>query len=144
VDHKTVAAQTRILEELFLVWRLQPWHVNLGSRQIKTPKIYMTDTGLLAHLTNTGTEGIVRDPDRAGSILETFVAMELARQCDWAESPASLFHYRDQQGNRSPPTSRSTSSGATRTKSPAPEPHTTPTRSPRTRPSKPGLGAGTC
>jgi uncharacterized protein len=97
VDHKTVAAQTRILEELFLVWRLQPWRVNLGSRQVKTPKIYMTDTGLLAHLTNIGVEGIVRNRDRAGSILETFVAMELARQCDWAESPASLFHYRDKQ-----------------------------------------------
>ncbi len=28
--------------------------------------------------------------------------MELARQCDWAESPASLFHYRDKQTKRNP------------------------------------------
>jgi uncharacterized protein len=97
VDHKTVAAQTRILEELFLVWRLQPWHVNLGSRQVKTPKIYMTDTGLLTHLTNIDAKGIAQSATLAGSIVETFVAMELARQCDWADSPASLFHYRDQQ-----------------------------------------------
>jgi predicted AAA+ superfamily ATPase len=97
VDHKTVAAQTRILEELFLVWRLQPWHVNLGSRQVKTPKIYMTDTGLLAHLTNIDAKGIAQSATLAGSIVETFVAMELARQCDWADSQASLFHYRDQQ-----------------------------------------------
>ena len=97
VDHKTVAAQTRILEELFLVWRLQPWHVNLGSRQVKTPKIYMTDTGLLTHLTNIDAKGIAQSATLAGSIVETFVAMELARQCDWADSQASLFHYRDQQ-----------------------------------------------
>jgi len=97
VDHKTVAAQTRILEELFLVWRLQPWHVNLGSRQVKTPKIYMTDTGLLAHLTNVNPQRIIQSPTLAGSIVETFVAMELARQCDWADSQASMFHYRDQQ-----------------------------------------------
>lgn len=56
-DHKTVAAQTRILENLFLVSPLRPWGVNL----------------------------------------ETFAAMELARQCDWAESSPSLFHYRDKQ-----------------------------------------------
>lgn len=97
VDHKTVAAQTRILEQLFLVWRLQPWHANLGSRQVKTPKIHIVDTGLLTHLTNVNTERIVRSPDIAGPIFETFVAMEMARQCDWAESPASLFHYRDKQ-----------------------------------------------
>ncbi len=97
VDHKTVSAQIRILEDLFLVSRLQPWHVNLGSRQVKTPKIYMTDTGLLTHLTNVNADGIVRSPTPAGSIFETFAAMELARQCDWAESFAALFHYRDKQ-----------------------------------------------
>lgn len=97
VDHKTVAAQTHVLENLFLVSRLQPWHVNLGSRQVKTPKIYMTDTGLLTHLTNLNTDGIVRHPELAGSVFETFVAMELARQRDWAESPPTLFHYRDKQ-----------------------------------------------
>jgi uncharacterized protein len=95
VDHKTVAAQTRILEDLFLVWRLQPWHVNLGSRQVKTPKIYLADTGLLAHLTNVDADRIVRGATLTGSIFETFAAMELARQCDWADSAASLFHYRD-------------------------------------------------
>jgi predicted AAA+ superfamily ATPase len=97
MDHKTVAAQTRILENLFLVWRLQPWHVNLGSRQVKTPKIYMTDTGLLTHLINVDAERIVRGTALMGSIFETFVAMELVRQRDWAESRASLFHYRDKQ-----------------------------------------------
>jgi uncharacterized protein len=97
VDHKTVTAQTRILEDLFLVWRLQPWHVNLGSRQVKTSKLYMTDTGLLTHLINVNAERIAKSATLAGSIFETFATMELARQCDWAESPASLFHYRDKQ-----------------------------------------------
>ncbi|HTD07735.1 MAG TPA: ATP-binding protein [Solirubrobacteraceae bacterium] len=97
VDHKTVASQAHILEELFLVWRLQPWHVNLGSRQVKTPKIHMIDTGLLTHLLNIDAAGIVASPTLAGPIFETFAAMELARQCDWAESAASMFHYRDKQ-----------------------------------------------
>jgi predicted AAA+ superfamily ATPase len=96
-DHKTVTAQTRILESLFLVSRLQPWHVNLGSRQVKTPKIHLADTGLLTHLINVNAERIADDSTLAGPIFETFAAMELARQRDWAESPASLFHYRDKQ-----------------------------------------------
>jgi predicted AAA+ superfamily ATPase len=97
VDHKTVAARTRILENLFLVARLKPWHANLGSRQVKTPKIYMADTGLLTHLLNVNAAGLVKSPTLAGPIFETFATMELARQSDWAESPASLFHYRDKQ-----------------------------------------------
>ncbi|MFI5003458.1 MAG: ATP-binding protein [Solirubrobacterales bacterium] len=97
VDHKTVRAQTRTLEDLFLVSPLQPWHVNLGSRQVKTPKIHMVDTGLLTHLTNVDAQRIGRDATIAGPIFETFAAMEMARQVDWAESAASLFHYRDKQ-----------------------------------------------
>ncbi len=96
-DHKTVTAQTRILENLFLVARLQPWHVNLGSRQVQTPKLYMTDTGLLAHLTNVSASRMVKDSTLAGSIFETFATMELARQRDWSTSAPSLFHYRDKQ-----------------------------------------------
>jgi predicted AAA+ superfamily ATPase len=96
-DHKTVAAQTRILENLFLVSQLRPWGVNLGGRQVKTPKLYVTDTGLLSHLTNASVERLGEDGTLAGPIFETFAAMELARQCDWAESSPSLFHYRDKQ-----------------------------------------------
>jgi predicted AAA+ superfamily ATPase len=86
-----------VLEDLFLLTRLQPWHVNLGSRQLKTPKLYMTDTGLLTHLMNLDAKRIVADSALAGPVFETFAAMELYRQRDWATSSPSLFHYRDKQ-----------------------------------------------
>jgi predicted AAA+ superfamily ATPase len=97
VDHKTVAAHTRTLEELFLLTQLQPWHVNLGSRQIKRPKLHITDTGLLTHLLNLSGEGIAAHGTPSGSVFETFAAMELARQRDWSELSPSLWHYRDNQ-----------------------------------------------
>jgi uncharacterized protein len=97
VDHKTVATLTRVLEDLFLVWRLQPWHVNLGVRQTKAPKFYLADTALLTHLTNVDAEKLLQSTTLAGPIFETFAANEIARQCDWAESNPSLFHYRDKQ-----------------------------------------------
>lgn len=95
LDKNTIAAHTKILEDLFLVRRLAPWHVNLGSRQIKSPKLYIVDSGLLAHLIGANEQRIARDAQLAGALLESFVAMELLRQGDWTQEPVSLFHYRD-------------------------------------------------
>lgn len=90
-------AHTKILEDLFLVRQLKPWHVNLGSRQIKSSKTYIADSGLLAHLIGADEKRIVDDGAIAGTMLESFVAMELLRQADWAGYPVELFHYRDKQ-----------------------------------------------
>ncbi len=95
LDKNTVAAHTKILEDLFLVRQLRPWHVNLGSRQIKSSKLYLADSGLLAHLIGANEQRIAQDGGLAGMMLETFVAMELLRQSDWAQEPLSLYHYRD-------------------------------------------------
>jgi predicted AAA+ superfamily ATPase len=97
LDHKTTMAHTRVLEDLFLIWRLNPWYANIGSRPVKTPKLHVTDTGLLTHLINANADGLVRNATLAGPILETFVAMELVRQCAWSRHEPSLFHYRDSQ-----------------------------------------------
>jgi uncharacterized protein len=97
LDHKTTASHTRVLEDLFLIWRMNPWYTNIGSRQVKTPKLHVADTGLLTHLINADTDGLVRDASLAGPVLETFVAMELLRQSAWSRHEPSLFHYRDSQ-----------------------------------------------
>jgi predicted AAA+ superfamily ATPase len=97
VDANTVRAHTKILEDLFLVRQLRPWHANLGSRQIKSPKIYIVDSGLLTYLIGANERRITEDGDFTGPLLESFAAMELLRQADWAEEPVHLFHYRDQQ-----------------------------------------------
>jgi uncharacterized protein len=47
VDQKTVARYLDLLVDLFLLRRLQPWHQNHGKRLIKSPKIYLRDSGLL-------------------------------------------------------------------------------------------------
>ena len=97
LDANTVRSHTKILENLFLVRQLKPWHVNLGSRQIKSSKTYVVDSGILAHLIGADERRIVDDGAVAGTMLESFVAMELLRQSDWADRPVQLFHYRDKQ-----------------------------------------------
>ena len=95
VDAHTVRSHTKILEDLFLVRRLKPWLANLGSRHVKTPKLYVVDCGLLAFLIRANERRIAQDGAVVGMMLESFVAMELLRQCDWADELVSLFHYRD-------------------------------------------------
>lgn len=97
LDAHTVRSHTKILEDLFLVRQLKPWHVNLGNRQIKSSKTYIVDSGMLAHLIGADERRIVQDGAVAGTMLESFVAMELLRQADWADHPLQLFHYRDKQ-----------------------------------------------
>ncbi len=97
VDTNTARAHTKILEDLFLVAKLRPWHTNLSSRQIKSAKLYILDSGLLAFLIGANERRIAEDGGVAGAMLESFVAMELRRQADWAAEPVRFFHYRDKQ-----------------------------------------------
>ena len=97
VDTHTARAHTKILEDLFLVRQLRPWHANLGSRHIKSPKLYIVDSGLLTYLVGANERRIADNGEVTGPLLESFTAMELLRQADWADEPVQLFHYRDQQ-----------------------------------------------
>ncbi len=47
VAHTTVQRYLDILTATFMVRQLQSWHENLGKRQVKAPKIYLRDSGLL-------------------------------------------------------------------------------------------------
>jgi len=99
LDGKTIKAHTGMLEQLFLVHRLRPWSRNLGSRHVKTPKLFVSDTGLIAAL--NGVDGrrfsAVDQGELAGTLLETFVTMELVKQRTWASTRVELFFYRDAQ-----------------------------------------------
>lgn len=47
VDVKTASRYLDLLVDLFLVRRLPPWHANVGKRLVKSPKVYLRDSGLL-------------------------------------------------------------------------------------------------
>lgn len=95
IDGKTAKSHTEVLERLFLVRIRRPWHVNLGKRQVKAAKLYVSDPGLLGALVGAD-EGRVRGEDGlAGAMFETFVATELERQASFAPEPLSFWHYRE-------------------------------------------------
>jgi len=61
LDHKAVRHDLDILTGHFMIRQLQPWHENLGKRQVKSPKIYFRDSGIFHHLldANTGEDLMV-------------------------------------------------------------------------------------
>lgn len=93
----TLRSHVDLLETLFLVTRLAPWHSNRLSRAVKTPKAYITDTGLLTYLLGVDERRLAGGGEPVGSVAETFVVDELQRQSRWQPDPPALFHYRDRE-----------------------------------------------
>ncbi len=77
VSHHAVRRYLDALEATFMVRSLQPWSVNLKKRQVKSPKIYVRDSGLLHRLLNIATfEELERHP-KVGASWEGFVVENL-------------------------------------------------------------------
>ena len=79
VDGKTVAAYLDLLVDLLLVRRLPPWHANVGKRLVKSPKIYVRDSGLVHALLGIGElEGLLGHPiigaSWEGFVIENLIA----------------------------------------------------------------------
>ena len=73
VSETTVRRYLDLMEHLFLVRQLRPWHENLKKRQVRRPKFYFRDSGLLHCLIGTGAmDELLTDP-RLGASWEGFV-----------------------------------------------------------------------
>lgn len=95
LSRPTIGDYVELLERLFLVERLPPWHSNRLSRLVKTPKLHIGDTGLGCALLGISPVALAQDRTFFGQLLETFVLQELKRQSICQEHPLSFFHYRD-------------------------------------------------
>jgi predicted AAA+ superfamily ATPase len=98
VSRPTIRDYITLLERVFLVDSLPPWHSNRLSRLIKTPKLHVGDTGLACSLLGIDAAGLIADRPLLGQLLETFVFQELRRQASWHDEPVTFYHYRDKDG----------------------------------------------
>lgn len=99
VDPKTVGVWLSALEASFVIFRLQPFHANLGKRLIKTPKVFMVDTGLACHLLRIEEPQQLSAHPLRGALFETLIVGELLKRRFNAGRAANLFFYRDAGGN---------------------------------------------
>ncbi len=98
LSRPTIRDYVTLLERVFLLEELPPWHNNRLSRLIKTPKLHLGDTGVACAL--LGLDGAALFQDRAvlGQLLETFVFQELRRQSSWHDDEIRFHHFRDKDG----------------------------------------------
>lgn len=99
LSRPTIRDYVTLLERIFLIELLPPWHSNRLSRLIKTPKLHLGDTGLAASLLGMDVAALMKDRALLGQFLETFVFQELRRQASWHESAISFHHFRDKDGH---------------------------------------------
>ncbi len=98
VSYHTVNRYLGILERSFIVRRLQPYFTNIGKRLVKSPKIYLRDSGLLHHLWGVrDTAGLLNFP-RCGASWEGFLIETMIRHAQLADPGIEFFYYRTQRG----------------------------------------------
>lgn len=98
LDPTTAESYARLLETVFLLYRLPAWGKTLGARAAARPKLHVLDSGVAARLLRlTAGKLAQRDPTaltELGHLLETFVVGELMKQISWTDSITGVGHWR--------------------------------------------------
>jgi predicted AAA+ superfamily ATPase len=98
VSNKTVQRYVMLLMKMFLLHPVSGWSTNRDTRLVKAPKIYFTDSGLLAHVLRTDGERLVDEPTSVGFLVENFVLTELLKHAGITASRAEISYYRNAAG----------------------------------------------
>jgi len=91
----TVKNWLSILEASGVIYLLQPYYNNALKRAIKKPKLYFTDTGLCAYLSEWNTPKTLEAGAMSGAFFETFVVTEILKSYYHNGINPSLYYYRD-------------------------------------------------
>ena len=95
----TLKRYLSLLRATFLMHELPAFSVNLGKRLVKSPKVFLNDSGLAASLISVDAARLKEDRQLFGQLLESWVITELAKQSTWSLVQPKLFHYRTQTGS---------------------------------------------
>ena len=98
VSQPTAKAWLSILEASFIVFRLPPFHRNLGKRLVKTPKLHFYDTGLACWLIGIRAPHQLRTHPLRGAIFETWVVSEVVKHRLNRGETRGLYFYRNRDG----------------------------------------------
>lgn len=82
ISQPTARNYLDILEGIFMLRVLQPWHANLAKRQVKSPKIYFRDSGILHHLLGIRTWKDLQENPKLGSSWEGYALEEVVSQIE--------------------------------------------------------------
>lgn len=98
IAQTTLKRYMTLLETLFLIRQVPAWASNLGKRLQKSPKLFLSDYGLMAHLQGLNETQMSKELGLPGSLVEAFVHAELAKHQSWSDTYSKLMHYRTSTG----------------------------------------------
>lgn len=98
VDFKTADGYLGMLEDLSIISRVPAWHTKRLQRLTCSPKAFLADPGMAAHLLNVDPASLGRDSALVGQMFETFAATELLAHVETAQEETQMFHLRDRDG----------------------------------------------
>ncbi len=98
ISNTTMKRYLGLLQAVFLIQLVPAWYRNIGKRLIKSPKLYINDTGLLTYLLGLDRHQLMNYPDNLGPVLENYVMNELVKQSTWCDTETRLFYYRTVNG----------------------------------------------
>jgi predicted AAA+ superfamily ATPase len=98
VSVPTISQWLGVLETTAQILLVPPFYENLGKRLIKSPKVYLADSGLACHLLGVDSlSELVKSPF-CGALFEGFVASEIIKAQANAGRRRELYYFRDEQG----------------------------------------------
>jgi hypothetical protein len=99
VSPNTAKAWLSVLQASGLVYLLEPYFRNVGKRLVKSPKLYLLDTGLACHLTGIRSWGDLDRSPLAGKLWETYALGQVYRALlDASGARPSLWYWRTKDG----------------------------------------------
>lgn len=100
IRKETAAEYETLLSRLFVVEQVPAWTSNRLKRLTLQPKRYVVDPALLAYLLRLDAQGIMRDGDLLGRVIDTFVVSQLRPEIAISQRRPRLHHLRTEQGRR--------------------------------------------
>lgn len=98
IDVKTVNAWLGILQSSYIIYLLPPFFNSYNKRVVKTPKLYLTDTGLACSLLGIHHEKELSVSHFRGSLFENYVIMDLLKKKYNQGSAVQFYYWRDNKG----------------------------------------------
>jgi predicted AAA+ superfamily ATPase len=94
INKETCDNYLSLLQNVYQLHSLKPYSENISKSFVKSPKLYLTDSGLFAHMLDIHSVSELLSSRYKGNIIETFVFSELLKHKTYSYNNYQIMHYR--------------------------------------------------